>query len=1270
MKYFLNTLKRVFQLLGSAAVASKLKLLMLTWLGMALLSTNTWAQLPAQVPLLERTQSVRPNLSLMFDDSLSMRWTCNYARNAQSTLGNTANGVTVGCRNVGTFTSNDFTVLPASDPRYVSPANNGLAYDPRKLYRAPFSAPAVRSANANITVSFAVASNITRFTGTTPNLTPTSYVAPSENFSGTAVEPTGTWQVSYIPAANFDPNTATAATISTLTNYDRIAVGTSTFYFSAAGGNGFFTNRGTVNPLAKPIARTDCTANAAYCTVDEERQNIANWHLYYRDRLSSFRVGVAEAFSELPSTFRFNYSTLGLALTRVRDGARVNRNANDFGGITTMRNYEDSVANFYTWLFQNTGDGFNNNANLGTPLRQALDKLGSYYNGNESSTGPWATSPWLTTSEAAASHLSCRKSFAIMATDGFWNNGNGLAVPSSVNGNDIDGSNGSTIGDNPNNRTYRYVPGSANAWSVGKRDNSASNSGTNSTLADVAMYYWVNDLRTGLTNNVSDGSVAAGPFWQHLNLSTVAFGANGSLTEAQIAQAKLGNVTWPAPVQNTLTALDDLAHAAHNGGGDFLSVSDAQTFADRLRSKLLDIASEESSQAGVAGSTQSLTAGSLKIVAKYVAGKWWGNLTAFNIDPITGNQVSEKWSVVNVNASSVPTGTTTLGTPNSRNIYVYANPTAGAVPFNQTSLSSFSSTFIGTGADQLTTTWSADQTIYIRGDRSKEGDGQPYRQRTAIMGDIVNSTPVFVKNTTPPRYNSWGSAENQTAYTAYKAEKAARDGTVLVGANDGMLHVFRESDGAEVMAYIPRAVFGHLHNLTAKDYGVQHRYYVDGPLNEVDGYIQSTNGAGDKATRWTNVVLGSTGAGAKAVFALDTTEPAMNANDILWEINSSQTAFTSTLGYVTQKVQAGVTASGDWVAVFGNGINSTGGLAKLMVVNLETGALLAALGTNDTTSNGLGGVRLVRNDKGEIIGAYAGDLLGNVWRFDLSTADKANWGNGQLLFTATGVNSTATLPITAAPGVFARSDTLPGYMVVVGTGKLLDTGDISTTYPTQRAFGLWDKVPFGGTATFSAISLSELVTSTASVTSTAASVTTTSFYTVNTTTPIDWAIHRGWRLDYDQLSGQRQIYPVEPLNGLVQLQSVAPRVTSANACTNDGTAKGVNFFIDPMRGACRSGLTLDTNKDNEITALDGASCGLSTIGDGSNATFATGLPENPNSDSGGTGSIPTPSECTNSDYYSVDTTAQGQRIRTCERVVPGVPGIGAKRSVRQVFIRQ
>jgi type IV pilus assembly protein PilY1 len=126
---------------------------------------------------------------------------------------------------------------------------------------------------------------------------------------------------------------------------------------------------------------------------------------------------------------------------------------------------------------------------------------------------------------------------------------------------------------------------------------------------------------------------------------------------------------------------------------------------------------------------------------------------------------------------------------------------------------------------------------------------------------------------------------------------------------------------------------------------------------------------------------------------------------------------------------------------------------------MQTGAVVKSIQVPTAGANGLGGVYLLRN--AEVYAAYAGDLQGNLWRFDFGDgADTSSWKvsfNGQPLFRALDATGTPQ-PITASPMVIAHPN--QGYVVLFGTGKLFDESDATST--ALRAFyGVWDDTAAG-----------------------------------------------------------------------------------------------------------------------------------------------------------------------------------------------------------------
>ncbi|MDP5007540.1 MAG: PilC/PilY family type IV pilus protein, partial [Glaciimonas sp.] len=181
-------------------------------------------------------------------------------------------------------------------------------------------------------------------------------------------------------------------------------------------------------------------------------------------------------------------------------------------------------------------------------------------------------------------------------------------------------------------------------------------------------------------------------------------------------------------------------------------------------------------------------------------------------------------------------------------------------------------------------------------------------------------------------------------------------------------------------------MFPILKSLSNPDYS--HQYFVDGQLTDGDAYLSST---------WKNVLLGSTGAGPAAIFALDITAPdAMNATNVMWEKTPADTGLGD-MGKVMGPVSVVLLTTGKWAAIFGNGYDSSSGKAMLYILDLSDGSLITKFDLGGT-ANGLTAPALVFNSSRQLVGAYAGDLLGKLWKFDLSDASSAKW-TSSLLFT-------------------------------------------------------------------------------------------------------------------------------------------------------------------------------------------------------------------------------------------------------------------------------
>ena len=281
---------------------------------------------------------------------------------------------------------------------------------------------------------------------------------------------------------------------------------------------------------------------------------------------------------------------------------------------------------------------------------------------------------------------------------------------------------------------------------------------------------------------------------------------------------------------------------------------------------------------------------------------------------------------------------------------------------------------------------------------------------------------------------------------------------VYTGANDGMLHAFNGLTGVEALAFIPSAVFPNLHELTKPSYS--HRFFVDGTPTVGDAFYSSA---------WHTMLVAGLNRGGRSIYALDVTYPenfseANAASIFKWEYTNSD------LGYTYSRPAIVRMANGVWAAVFGSGYHTSSsvvgstGRAYLYIVNISTGVLIRKIDTTVGTvadPNGLGTPALVDLDGDSIVDyAYAGDLQGNLWKFNLTSTNSASWDVAYIsgttrnpLFVATNAGGVRQ-PITSRPEVGVGPKGM-GMIVLFGTGKFMELSDKSPTQ-TQSFYGLVD----------------------------------------------------------------------------------------------------------------------------------------------------------------------------------------------------------------------
>ena len=532
---------------------------------------------------------------------------------------------------------------------------------------------------------------------------------------------------------------------------------------------------------------------------------------------------------------------------------------------------------------------------------------------------------------------------------------------------------------------------------------------------------------------------------------------------------------------NTSTPAQILQDAADNAGGISYGAEDGLQLKNALEDAFT-AAIEDSSASSVSVNTGSITGSSMVFQARFNSNAWSGELLAYPIN-------SDGSLGAALDASVIPAAA-------SRILFTH-NGTSG-IPFQWPANPATPASTELTLAQVAQLNGDEDLLDYLRGDQSnEESQGGAFRNRSKILGDIIHSSPVIVSEKAEFNYPDTGWAtgagsgaaddENTYSYSTYKTTINAlnsgvgRKPTIYVGSNDGMLHAFDATPsgidfGEELFAYVPKTTLPLLKDLADPSYS--HQYLVDGSPTVGDVLYDNA---------WHTVLVSGFGAGAQGIFALDVTNPgafsseANAASKVLWEIDDS---FDDDLGYTFSQPNIVRMANGDWAAVFGNGYNSThnngsnvssSGNAVLYIVNIKTGALIkkidtgvgidgtAAVGDYNEQPNGLSTVAPVDVDGDNVVDyIYAGDLYGNLWKFDVDNKNKNSWGvafSGAPLFTACNgtCSSTNRQPITSRPQV-GRHPTQRGYMIYFGTGKFIEVGDDSAiNQTTQTFYGIWDK---------------------------------------------------------------------------------------------------------------------------------------------------------------------------------------------------------------------
>lgn len=875
---------------------------------------------------------------------------------------------------------------------------------------------------------------------------------------------------------------------------------------------------------------------------ESERQNFANWFSYYRTREMSAKAGIGTVFanSALRNDFRLGWGRINKGKSDIDDAAGIR------AVVEGVRPYEDVKNNFISWLY-------GQNANGSTPLQRALEGAGQYY---ENSKRAWIDDP----SVASGVARECRISATMLMTDGYYNTGSSFDP-------DLN-----SYADDSNGPVHENSAGAKGQYKAVAPFSDGYTGRV--SLADIAAYYWKRDLRSDIPNFVptidptDDGkrkTLGNPAFWQNMMTFGIGFGVEGTVSREDAIDAALDgtSVNWWGGNTNE-DKINDLLHASVNGRGDFFSAGDPETFRTELGNLLGQFLDSSGSATGLDFNVATIESeGALVFSSSFESNGWTGDIQAKTFKkgsdglPTEATGTDNKgWSAQQLLDNVVPDERVILTWDGSQ-----------GQPFRWKNLTTDQKADLNTGTPSL----GEDRLDYLRGKRRADMDSAdaPYfRQRSHLLGTIVNSTPRFVGQ---PDSGWPNNLPNASKYSVFYNDNLERDPVVYVGSNDGMLHGFKATDsdddgGKEVLAYVPSFVFSSeadkgLHQLTKPEY--DHRFYVDLNLEVVDVYTGGRNDNGNISNKeeWRTVLIGGARAGAKGIFALDVTDPdgfseADAGKHVLWEFTEDD---DERLGFLVEPPEIALRDWGGakgvrWTVFLSNGYNSSTASTGFFMLDLEAGMDGWSSGDYEYVEfeKGSGLSPLAVIDTGEDYIAdrvYAGDRDGNMWVADVSEGAKSKLYSGPYF--------KAGQPITAAPAVALSVDSGndPDLMILFGTGQYLEAKDNGTT-DTQYFYAVHETSGPAGDPVLPPLTASDLE---------AVNLTTSgSTRKILETEPrIDYTKDRGWYIPLPT-SGERIVnYPI--IRGeYVYVNTIIP---GSNPCLGGGDGWIMGMEIVRAKGA-------------------------------------------------------------------------------------------------------
>ncbi len=965
---------------------------------------------------------------------------------------------------------------------YFSPETNLIYFDPAKEYPPPLRADGT---------SFPDASYASAWRDGLCANAPGSYCYGSANTVNLSTK----FYVGFskITSTGDAPNATAGNSIST----------------AVRGGSAGKFNGGFYYTCPTPFSNTGCSATYVNDEAAAVQQQFANWYSYYRTRNLLSRTALTRAFGSISGDVRLAWQTINsdfsVSPPRLRNRAIEK-------SVGTWRN------NFYNWIYNtvSTGSTPNRRAMIeaGKFYERALteDEMNPYWEFTPDGPDVGQNLSCRKNFNMQVTDGYWNEGDPTLPSP-FWDGQTAGTLPDGRSFSTADAESriiwnvqGSKYKSSMANIAFNYwardlQPTLKNNVTPFMPDKTTGITGTVPLLPgqgplDNKEIYW---------NPLNDPAT-----WQHLSQFMVTLGVAGNLDyPGDLLPLRNGNPTsagsvgWPKPSNNAPPGVDDTWHAAVNGRGAYFSASNPQQLVQTLTDILSAILAQSAASTPITISLPLITAGTTGYAASYQSSDWSGSVTRHNLDansePITppvwdagclltgGACLSTATTVAQVLAPTARKIITSDGKPGTGKAFRWGSLSPTQVAKLNVNPTTINLTAIPPALPYTSDGLGSDRVDYLRGDRTRETTGTPrFRSRGSLLGAVIKGEPVYVSSPISGFRDIFpAGTPEQTAnvsgnsYAKFQFNNRSRSPNVYVGSNDGMLHAFSASSGVEQWAYVPNAIIDNLRLTQSTQQSGGLVSTVDDAPQQIDAFI---NGA------WRTYLVGSLRLGGRGIYALDVSVPNPGSEGAAasvvpqWEFSNVAPAsgggtdcqpgarFCSSLGYTYDSVSiARLDYQNKWVAIVSSGYfpediadpaskDPAAKRTSLLVIDLQTGALIKEIRTPAPTSGvsyGLSTATVYDFGSNQIDDiAVAGDLAGNLWRFDL-TGDPSTW-KADLMFTSYGDGvAVGEQPISFNPTAL-RDPVQRVPMFVFGTGKYLGKPDRTNNIPQQAYYGVRD----------------------------------------------------------------------------------------------------------------------------------------------------------------------------------------------------------------------